>query len=290
MYIALVVFATLIFAVQFTANAEYSRTEGGALHKGLLLSLLSGASACVMLVFTVDKWQFTVFSFVLALLSALAYVIMMWCSVKVLNKGELAVYSLFSQIGGMLIPSLAGILFYAEPLTWQRAVCIALVIIATLIGKPQKEKKNGGKHAGALVWYLSVFVLNGMWGTFAKMHQSAPEIAVSSSMFSMMTRMLITVIAGIALIPAMRSVTKPVLNKPKKSCILVLVSGVLNTLGNLIMLEALLHVDASIQYPVATGGMMVLTVIVDRLYGRKPTARTLISIAIAFVGLLLLAL
>ena len=202
MYIALVVFATMIFAVQFTANAEYSREEGGALHKGMLLSMLSGVSSCLLLVFTVDKWNVTGFSLLFAFLSAVVYVVIMWCSVKVLDKGELAVYTLFSQIGGMLIPSLAGILLYAESVTWQRTVCIILVIVATLIGKPVKEKKPGGRHAGAMVWYISVFVFNGVWGTLAKLHQSAPELAVSSSMFSLLTRVLITVISAAVLLPA----------------------------------------------------------------------------------------
>ena len=290
MYIALIVLSAVIFSVQIAASGQYSRREGGLLHKAMLLSFLSGTASCVLLLLTNREWMFTWFSFAFALISALACVTMTWCGAQVLTRGDLSMYTLFSQMGGMIIPSVVGILFYAEPLTWQRAVCIALVTVATIIGRPVAGRKAGEKKQSGLVWYLAVFALNGVWCVFAKIHQSAPELAVSGPMYSLMIQMLIVLLSGSILLPAVRRNKGLGLVKPRVSCPLAVCNGVLNTIGNLILLEALLHVDASIQYPIATGGIMVLTVLIDYLFKRKPPKRTLISTGVAVIGLVLLAL
>jgi len=52
--------------------------------------------------------------------------------------------------------------------------------------------------------------------------------------------------------------------------------------------NALLHVDASVQYPMVTGGVMIVSTIICFFGDRKPSKKEIISVLVAFVGMLAL--
>ena len=51
---------------------------------------------------------------------------------------------------------------------------------------------------------------------------------------------------------------------------------------------ALAHVDASVQYPMVTGGTMIVSTIICFFGDKKPRKKELVSVAFAFVAMLLL--
>jgi drug/metabolite transporter (DMT)-like permease len=59
-------------------------------------------------------------------------------------------------------------------------------------------------------------------------------------------------------------------------------------IGNLLCLIALTSLDASVQYPIITGGVMVFSTVISIIRKEKPSARTLISAAIAFISTVLI--
>ena len=59
-------------------------------------------------------------------------------------------------------------------------------------------------------------------------------------------------------------------------------------IGNLLCLIALKTLDASVQYPIITGGVMVFSTIISIIRKEKPSVRTLISTAIAFISTVLI--
>jgi drug/metabolite transporter (DMT)-like permease len=65
-------------------------------------------------------------------------------------------------------------------------------------------------------------------------------------------------------------------------------SGSLNKLGNFILLIALSHVDSSVQYPMVTGGIIIVSTIISYFGDKKPNKKELLSVAAAFLGLLFL--
>jgi len=52
---------------------------------------------------------------------------------------------------------------------------------------------------------------------------------------------------------------------------------------------ALVHIDASIQYPMITGGVIIVSTIICFLKKEKPKRKELLAVALSFVGLLILA-
>ena len=293
MYIALICFATFLFSVQFVFNDVYQRGEGANVVTAMLFSGLTGIAGIIMLVLTNgDAFQYSLFSMLLAFLSAAKNVLSAYLSIMVLSRANLSVYSLYSMLGGMLLPFGYAILFCGEPLTWQKCVCTVLVMGALLLGlrgkdsAPEEKRQQGSP----LPWYLGVFVMNGLSGVFSTIHQRAGEIAVSASAYSLMERVWGLLIVVVVLLVCRSRGQAIRLQKPLRSIGSTVGFGVITTLANLILLIALLHVDASIQYPIVTGGVIVLSLIWDWILGKKPNRYAVGAAAVSFAGLLFLTM
>ena len=293
MYIAMIVFATFLFSIQFVFNDVYQRGEGANVVTAMLFSGMTGIAGVIMLVLTNgDALQYSLFSMLLALLSAAKNVLSAYLSIMVLSKANLSVYSLYSMLGGMLLPFAYAIMFCGEPLTWQKCVCTVLVMGALLLGLRGKENAAEEKRqqGSPLPWYLGVFVMNGLSGVFSTIHQRAGEIAVSASAYSLMERVWGLLIVIVVLLICRSRGQAIRLQKPLRSIGSTVGFGVITTLANLILLIALLHVDASIQYPIVTGGVIVLSLMWDWILGKKPNRYAVGAAAVSFAGLLFLTI
>ena len=67
-------------------------------------------------------------------------------------------------------------------------------------------------------------------------------------------------------------------------------NGILGCIANLLLLISLAHLPASAQYPFVTGGVMIMSTALCFFTSRKPRARELVSVALAFAGMLALVL
>ena len=68
-------------------------------------------------------------------------------------------------------------------------------------------------------------------------------------------------------------------------------SGVVNRVTNYFLVIALAHgIDSSIQYPMVTGGVMIVSTVIAFFGKNKPSRREVLSVILAFLGLLLLFL
>jgi len=292
MYIALIVLATFLFSVQFVFNDLYQRGEGASVVKAMLFSGMTGLAGCVMLVLTnADAFQYSFFSMALAFVSAAKNVLSAYVSIIVLSRANLSVYSLYSMLGGMLLPFAYAIAFEGEAFTWQKGVCAALIMVALLLGVKGKDDDGAAQkqHGSPLPWYLGVFVMNGLSGVFSTIHQRAGEIAVSASAYSLMEKGWGLVICAVVLLICHLRGQPVRLAHPARSAGSSVGFGVITTIANLILLIALLHVDASIQYPIVTGGVIVLSLMWDWILGKKPNRYAIAAAGVSFAGLVFLA-
>lgn len=65
-------------------------------------------------------------------------------------------------------------------------------------------------------------------------------------------------------------------------------SGALSQVANFLLLIALTVLPASVQYPFVTGGIMVISTIISAICGQKPSKKEILSVVLAFVGILAL--
>ena len=170
-----------MFGGCFKLNDLYCARMGTSLKVSLHFALISSLAALPVL-WAICKFAPTVtpFTLLIASLSAVNGILFSFCSFKALGRINLSLYSLFSMLGGMALPFVQGILFFGEELTVAKVVCFVLVALALAVTvKPVSDGKKGG-----LIYYIGVFVLNGMSGVLSKILVSAPFEKTDSYSFS----------------------------------------------------------------------------------------------------------
>ena len=275
MYYALISVSALLFSMQFVFTNSFQRENGNTWASSLKFSLYTGISGLAVLL-ALNKFclDITLFSFLIAFIFSAINIALVFCSLKAFEYANLSVYSVFCMIGGMALPFIYGA-FLGENITISKIVCFILislsVFLSATLGKSSKK---------ANIYYFAVFVLNGLVGVISTMHQSLPEYNVDSESFVILTK-ITTIVLTLALLLFTKNRT---LKVNVKSILYCTGHSVFNSLGNLFLLIALLHLPASVQYPMVTGGTIVFSTIISILSKEKLCIRELSACAIALIA------
>ena len=274
-YYLMIIAATVLFSVQFVLNDGYRKEAGNDWNAAAKFSLYTSITGFVALAI-VNKlhFEFSWFSLIVATVYALVCIALVYSSIKAFTYANLSVYSVFMMIGGMLLPFIYGIICGEEFKLIRVACCVLIAIcVAMSINRGEHSKK-------AIKYYMAVFVLNGLVGVISKFHQSYTELCVDSGTFMMMTKVA-TVIICTALLLLQK---KRNFYVNKKALTYSALYSVVNSIGNLMLLIALLHVPASVQYPIVTGGTIVCSTLFVIIRKEKLTKRELFAAIIAFTA------
>lgn len=281
MYYAFILLSVVLFGASFAMNDAYRKMRGSGFKISSEFSLVAAIPGFFILLFMNGfRFEYTPFSLVMAVLAAFNGLAFSFCSFKALGKINLSLYALFSMLGGMALPFLQGILFYHEPLTVSKGVCFLFIVAALLLTLERGEKKNG------TVYYIGVFVLNGMSGVLTKIFTSTDLPKTSATGYSLLTNIATLVLSALVLLILYRQKTP---KHTPRSVGVAAAGGVISRLGNLLLVVSLAHVDASVQYPMVTGGTMIVSTLIaffDKR--RRPSKKELASVALAFLGMLAL--
>lgn len=101
------------------------------------------AGLIVLLFISGFDFQATPFTLLVACASALTSIGFAFCSFKALDSANLSMYSLFSMLGGMILPSFQGIIFYGEKITVSKIVCVVFVCTALALTVSRDKTKKG---------------------------------------------------------------------------------------------------------------------------------------------------
>lgn len=273
--------AVVLFGVGFLCNDRYGRAAGsGTVPTVLFLIFSNAAGVLVMLVVNRFHVGFTPFTLLSAAVAALNSMLYTFCSLKALSRINLSLYSVFAMLGGMMLPFLAGLLFYREPMTVGKGVCVALIVAALAL-----TVKRDGTRGGA-VYYAGVFVCNGMSGVLTKLFLEAPYEKTDAAGYSVWIA-LVTLFAALCALPFLRKN----LHRPGVKAVLWSGGcGVVGRVANYWLVLALAVLPASVQYPFVTGGTMIVSTLLGYAVGQRPSRRELLAVALAFLGVLLLVL
>ena len=287
LYYVLVIISTVLFSLQFLFNQRFQQTYGTGMKATQIFSLYKSlVIILMMLLISGFKVQFSWFSLGMATIYAVSSIAMGYYSLKAFSVANLSVYSVFSMLGGMILPFFLGVLFFDEgdKLVF-KIICCALIVVAVLL-----NIKSGKQNKKALFYYFAVFVLNGMAGVISKIHQSSTSLSpVDSTSFMLLTAAVSVVISASWLLIAYREI--PLIKG--KNILFVTGYGVFNGLGNLFLLIALSGengLPASVQYPLVTGGVMVCSTVISTIRKEKLTVREYIATAIALLASIFIAL
>lgn len=293
---ALLLVADLLYSLMFLTNRGYQKNNGTGLKNALtfttftssfslLIFLVLAAVAMISGLGILSEFALqtpTWFSALFALLSAIVSIGFSFFSIKALGVANLSLYSIFAMLGGMLLPSIYGLIFSGEPMTWGKAACYALIIVALCLTF-EKGDKQGKK---SLFYCFGVFVLNGLSGVVTSIHQEDAFVsqAVNSGSYMMMTRGLCVVISLALFLVFFKKM--PALKL--KDSLSVSGYGFCGGMGNLLQFIALATLDSSVLFPIVTGGTMLFSMIVSIVIGEKPKAKTIITSVIAAASTVLM--
>lgn len=282
MYYGLLAFTVCLFGAAFAANQQYQQRMGSGFFVAFLFSALSACGGTLILLpFNGFRLEFTPFTLIMALVNTTVSISYTFCGLKALGKINLSMYSMFAMLGGMLIPGLAGVLFYDETMTVWKAICYVIITAALLI--PVEWKGRQGGH----LFYIGVFVLNGISALLAKIYQAAPYEKASASGYSLLAAICTLIIAG-----ALAAILYPKSGKKLKLLpgAAGLAHGMLNRVANWLLVITLVGIPASVQFPIVTGGVMVVSTIVSCFSAKKPTKKQFIALGVSLLGIILIAL
>lgn len=279
LYYGVLLAAVTMFSFQFLFNGIFEKEYGNSVRSMFVFSAGSSLVGFIIL-FIINgfRFEFTPFSMLMAFLAALDSIGYTYFSLKSLGRINLSLYSMFSMLGGMILPSVVGILFYNEELTVGKIACYVLLLLSLVLSSKKGEKKSG------YVYYMGVFALNGMSGVLSTVFQNAPYEKTTAAGYSMLIALTAFVIC-VVFLPFIKGDGKRL---TKMAVFSMGGYGVLCRVGNYLLLIALAHLPASAQYPFVTGGVMIISTVISFFTKNKPSKREIIGVGISFAALLIL--
>ncbi len=279
LYYGVLLAAVTMFSFQFLFNGIFEKEYGNGLRAMFVFSAGSSLIGFIIL-FIINgfRFEFSWFSMLMAFFAALDSIGYTYFSLKALGRINLSLYSMFAMLGGMILPSVVGILFYGEELTAGKGICYILIVLSLVLSSAKGGEKSG------YVYYMGVFILNGMSGVLSTIFQNAPYEKTSAAGYSMLIALTALVIC-LAFMPFIKGEEKRL---TKKAVLSMGGYGVLCRVGNYLLLIALAHLPASAQYPFVTGGVMIISTVISFFTKNKPSKREIIGVAVAFAALLIL--
>ncbi|MBQ9976184.1 MAG: hypothetical protein IJP16_06700 [Clostridia bacterium] len=281
MYYITVIIAVILFGGGFALSDVYRRLRSSSIRSSLESSLIGAIAGLTVLLAVSGGFQATPFTLFIAFLSALNSIAFMFFSFKALDCANLSVYSLFSMLGGMALPFFQGIIFYGENLTVAKLVAFLLITVALTLTVSRGRSKNG------IPYYIGVFILNGMSGALSKIFTSSPYEKTSPEWFSVWIAFFTAIVSLLLLLTLFRKSEEKF---TLKALAVSVGNGLFNRIANMLLVVALVHIDASVQYTLVTGGVIIVSTVISLFGKSKPSKKELLSVAVAFLGTLALFL
>lgn len=284
----MVLLADALLAASFVSQKKYQNLAGALMKAGLWYNLLLGmVSVAYYLLVSRLSVHLTVYSVVMAALFTsfvLAYSIV---GFKIMETGNMSLHTLFLMVGGMVVPYIYGVMFLDEALSPTRIVGVLAIVIAIAV------IHVGGKKPDVrqLLLCVAVFFLNGFVSVISKIHQISPASqVVTSSDFALITAFFKFFFSAIVLLVFKQKLHSQCVTVVtiKKALPLIVVAAVAVSISSVLQLSGATVLDASVLYPLITGGTIVVTTITDVLvFKTKMALRQWLAVAICFVGTLL---
>ena len=298
----LIILAVFCFAGQFAFTKLYEGAVKQTAITSLVMLAVTSLFGAVMYVFVGNfNVSFSATSIFWAAFMAVIMIPYYMIGIKVLSLGSLAIYSMFMMLGGMLVPFFYGVVFLHEELSvWQIVGTVTLtvfIILQAVWQQPSEEKESGKSDKKKILFFvlsILIFIINGMTGVIAKAHQIS-EGAIDEASFTVISCALTAIFSLILLaFSVLKNRRKaadilPSMFKLKPMLVMALIGAAAYT-GNFLHLKAASAVPASVQFPLVSGGVIVISALVSFFaFREKLSKKEWISVAGAFVSTVLFA-
>lgn len=313
--------STVLFSVQFAFTKKYQTMAGTGMGAAFFFNAVSPlVFALLLLLLDGCKWEITSFSVLMSFLWAVISNAITYFSIKALSLGSVSNYSLFLLGGGMILPAIYGAVWGKDAFGAYKVIGIFLILSAVCIKINRKEKAD----KTAFLCFFVLFVLNGLISILASIYQSdLPFFKPSETQFAIQRAFMTVAVGTLAFFCLTVQKVRTIHNaqtiqalqttqaaqkvcpaqtvyimqgekteKDKKICgkqyikaaPWAVAGGLANGAANLLLLYSLLTLEPSLQYPIVTGGSILLSTVIGIYFKEKPDLRTWISVGLALFG------
>ena len=244
----------LVLSLQNVMKKGYTKRNGGGVY---LFGVLTCLSATVFFLVTSGglQWNTRILPYSLAFASA--YITAMISSIMAIQCGSLSLTSLVVSYS-LMIPSLYGLLFLDESVSFGFYPGILLLVISlVLINKPGEKKPINFKW---IIYVILAFLGNGMCSVFQKMQQVVFEGAYKNEL------MIVALVAGAIVLAIISFIKegKQVSTYIKNGWFFGLFSGVFNGIANLFVMILSNRTSASFMFPLISAGGIIVTYLISK--------------------------
>ena len=290
------IFLIIILLLRVPQNFSSKKTSGLVTHSqsyflyGTYSYTLAGLIAFVMLLFD-GMSGFSLPAVGISALGAVSLAVSLFCSIEALKSGVMVLAAMAGS-AGLLLPCIAGIFMFNEPMKPMQFIGIALLIFSGWLLIGYSKEQTGSFTPRTLLLLIGSMLSNGSVMLAQKMFSKyLPDTSVS--IFSFLTFGLIGIGMFIGLVPSLLSqsgrakiaaVPKPVFLYGTISSIILLAINQLATLAGR-------NVPSAIMFPINDGGATIITAITAAIFFKeKLTVRSVCGLILGIGSLIVINL
>ena len=198
MYLMLVLYCGFMTANTALTKLFQKTTPAGLFHL-IIYNIINALFACGFFYVSAGfKIAVNVPTVIYSVVYALIICVNLSAQIFAFSKAPVSVVTLMSMAGGILLPSVFGIMWFGEPLTLRLVISSILIIAAAFLPFAGKKDDRKGFSAAAVLTCILMFVLNGASGVLIKLYAVDTTVCDSTSMF-FLTNAAIVFVCFIAL-------------------------------------------------------------------------------------------
>lgn len=290
------IFLIIILLLRVPQNFSSKKTSGLVTNSqsyflyGTYSYTLAGLIAFVMLLFD-GMSGFNLPAVGISALGAVSLAVSLFCSIEALKSGVMVLAAMAGS-AGLLLPCIAGIFMFNEPMKSMQFIGIALLIFSGWLLIGYSKEQTGSFTPRTLLLLIGSMLSNGSVMLAQKMFSKyLPDTSVS--IFSFLTFGLIGIGMFIGLVPSLLSqsgrakiaaVPKPVFLYGTISSIILLAINQLATLAGR-------NVPSAIMFPINDGGATIITAITAAIFFKeKLTVRSVCGLILGIGSLIVINL
>lgn len=290
------IFLIIILLLRVPQNFSSKKTSGLVTNSqsyflyGTYSYTLAGLIAFVMLLFD-GMSGFSLPAVGISALGAVSLAVSLFCSIEALKSGVMVLAAMAGS-AGLLLPCIAGIFMFNEPMKPMQFIGIALLIFSGWLLIGYSKEQTGSFTPRTLLLLIGSMLSNGSVMLAQKMFSKyLPDTSVS--IFSFLTFGLIGIGMFIGLVPSLLSqsgrvkiaaVPKPVFLYGTISSIILLAINQLATLAGR-------NVPSAIMFPINDGGATIITAITAAIFFKeKLTVRSVCGLILGIGSLIVINL
>lgn len=287
-YLLLFVSIVLCVCKSSVYNAYAKSSPAGLFSVFRFNAITYGISAAVALVlFVFGSKTVSVSTLLCALLYAVIVTSLQTLSVMAMKVGAMSLTAICVMYG-MMIPALAGPIFWREPLGLLQILGILIMAVSLWLLKEKNDASNKASQKKWLPLAILCFFLSGMAGVAEKIHQSTlgkdeKEVFVFSACLFMLLFSLVA-----TLVTRKKGQTEAT---GRPLLLLGVLSGLIVGFYSMVNLTLAGELDSMIYFPVANGGAMLLTVLVSVIAFKERFDKSRVAgVVIGLIGILCLSI